>query len=71
MADETNIEVENPIECPFNSECQCQLYGMFEGEQANKCPLGSYGAYEFPPLCPLLDSNYTVKLVVKHEKLTG
>ncbi len=55
------VEVKNPMECPFNSECQCKLYGMFEGEQANECPVGSCGNYDFPPLCPLLRDNYLVK----------
>lgn len=64
-----DIEVENPIECPFNSECQCKLYGMFEGVQAQECPFGSYGNYEFPPLCPLLKNNCIVsKIVSKMEK---
>jgi hypothetical protein len=54
------IKVENPMECPFNSECQCKLYGMFEGDQAQECPLGSYGDYKFPHLCPLLNNNYIV-----------
>ncbi len=56
------IYVVNPMECPFNSECQCKLYGMFEGKQADECPLGSYGNYEFPPLCPLLKNNYSIKI---------
>lgn len=55
------MDVENPMECPFNSECHCKLYGMFEGEQASECPLGSYGNYKFPPLCPLLKNDYIVR----------
>ena len=54
------LKVDNPMECPFNSECQCGLYGMLEGEQASKCPFGSYGKYEFPPLCPLLKESFKV-----------
>ena len=59
---ETNkdIYVKNPTECPFNSECQCKLYT--EGGQANECPLGTYGDYKFPPLCPLLKDNYIIEL---------
>ena len=60
-----DIEVINPMECPFNSECQCGLYGEIEGDTANKCPLGSYGKYEFPPLCPLLENNYIIKKSMK------
>ena len=53
--------VDNPMECPFNSECQCNLYAMLEDdEQANKCPLGSYGNYKIPPLCPLLKESFRV-----------
>jgi len=57
-----NITVSSPVECPFNSECQCGLYGEIEGETANKCPEGFYGSYEFPFNCPLLENNYTVKV---------
>jgi len=62
MRNEIVIRVENPMECPFNSECQCKLYGMFADAQASECPLGSYGNYKFPPLCPLFGNNYTVKM---------
>ena len=56
------IEVKNPIECPLNSECQCKLYGMFEGDQAQECPIGSYGNYEFPPLCPLKNDGIIIEM---------
>ena len=57
-----DIVVSSPEKCPFNSECQCKLYGEIEGETANKCPEGSYGRYEFPSNCPLLENNYIVKV---------
>lgn len=57
-----DIYVKNPMECPFNSECQCKLYTMIEGDTANECPMGSYGDYNFPPLCPLRKNNYKIEL---------
>jgi hypothetical protein len=61
MCKDKEIMVENPMDCPFISECQCNLYGELEGEQASKCPIGSYGNYEFPPLCPLSKNNFIIK----------
>ena len=59
-----DIVVSSPEKCPFNSECQCSLYGEIEGETADKCPEGSYGSYEFPSLCPLKIS-YGINIKVK------
>ena len=56
------IEVNNPMECPLNSECQCALYCEVEGPTANKCPGGgSYPNYEFPTDCPLLKESCTIR----------
>ncbi len=64
-----DIEVKNPMECPFNSECQCGLYGEIESDTANECPLGSYGNYKFPLLCPLLKNDYTIKLSNEYARI--
>jgi hypothetical protein len=55
------VVVGDPMECPFNSECQCGLYCKIEGAEANRCPEGHYPAYEFPVRCPLIGDDYLIK----------
>lgn len=56
------IKVDDPMDCPLNSECQCRLYSEIEGATANKCPSGgSYPNYEFPVNCPLVKEPCTIK----------
>jgi len=55
------IVVDKPIECPFNSECQCKLYCEIEGDTANKCPSGSGRKWEFPLNCPLLKNDFNIE----------
>ncbi len=55
------VVVGNPMECPFNSECRCNLYDKIEGDTANRCPGGRYPDYEFPVKCPLIRDDYLIK----------
>ena len=63
MMDIKTIVVIDPTACPFNSECQCNLYCEIEGDTANKCPsrssLGDW--WEFPSNCPLLKNDYKIE----------
>lgn len=60
-----NIKVTKSDDCPFCSECSCNLNWQIEGPTADTCPKGRYPNYKFPFGCPLIKEDYTVKLRLK------
>lgn len=56
------VLVTKPGDCPFCSECSCNLNLQIEGPTvADTCPEGRYPNYKFPSDCPLIKNDYTIK----------